>query len=282
MKNNNKSDSTISNTDKALTRLSKHIDLTNPEAVKQYIANLQVSKGYKKLFCIAYNHFCKYYKIHWEMPIYRQEARQRRIPTTEKLDKLIASARTTLSIKLRISKETGLRPVELCNLKAKDVDSEQRTIYPTTAKYGASRTLKISPNLQTALMDYIVSHNLKPHDKIFKGNAETYSKIFRYTRNRLAEKLKDPSIGQIKLYDFRHYFATRLYAKTKDILFVKQQMGHKKLETTMIYTQLLHINEEEEYTCKTAKDIKEATQLIENGFEYVTEIDGIKLFKKRK
>lgn len=36
------------------------------------------------------------------------------------------------------------------------------------------------------------------------------------------------------------------------------------------------------YTCKTATNIKEATQLIENGFEYITEIDEIKLFRKRK
>jgi hypothetical protein len=27
---------------------------------------------------------------------------------------------------------------------------------------------------------------------------------------------------------------------------------------------------------------KEAMQLIENGFEYVTEIEGVKLFRKRK
>jgi hypothetical protein len=36
------------------------------------------------------------------------------------------------------------------------------------------------------------------------------------------------------------------------------------------------------YTCKTAKDLNEASQLIESGFEYVTEMDNIKLFRKRK
>jgi len=59
-------------------------------------------------------------------------------------------------------------------------------------------------------------------------------------------------------------------------------MGHKKIETTLIYTQLLHYNEEDEYTCKTATTVEQATQLIEHGFQYVTDIDGIKLFKKRK
>lgn len=58
-------------------------------------------------------------------------------------------------------------------------------------------------------------------------------------------------------------------------------MGHKKIETTLIYTQLLNLNDDE-WTCKTANNVKDAAILIEAGFEYVTEIDGIKLFKKRK
>jgi len=100
-------------------------------------------------------------------------------------------------------------------------------------------------------------------------------------RNRLAEKLGDQSLKTIRLYDFRHYYATTLYAKTRDILLVMRQMGHKKIETTLIYTQLLDSNDDE-YTCKTATNITEATQLIENGFEYITEMEGLKLSRKRK
>jgi integrase len=100
-------------------------------------------------------------------------------------------------------------------------------------------------------------------------------------RSQLAKKLNDPTFKTIRLYDLRHYFATTLYAKTRDILLVKQQMGHKKIETTLIYTQLLNLNDDE-WTCKGANNITDATALIEAGFEYVTEIDGTKLFKKRK
>ncbi|MCW3977625.1 MAG: site-specific integrase [Candidatus Bathyarchaeota archaeon] len=282
MKTNNKSDYTIRFADKSLTYISKHADLNNPEHVKQFIANLEVSDSYKKNLCIAYNYYCQYYKIHWDIPRYRHKAQSIRIPTSEKLEQLIASAGRILSIKLRISKETGLRPVELCALKVKDIDLEQRTIYPTTAKYGASRVLKISNNLKTAIQDHIIRNDLTPNDKLFNGNADSYGKKYRYMRNALAKKLKDPTIQQIRLYDFRHYFATRLYAKTKDILFVKQQMGHRKLETTLIYTQLLHLNEEDEYTTRVAKTIEEDAKLIENGFQYVTERDGLRLFRKRK
>jgi hypothetical protein len=59
-------------------------------------------------------------------------------------------------------------------------------------------------------------------------------------------------------------------------------MGHYKTETTLIYTQLLQFDRDDAYTCKIAQSVEQATELIENGFEYVTEVDGLKLFRKRK
>jgi len=282
MKNQNRSDYTIKATDKALTFISKHADLNEPEQVKQFIANKQnVSDGYKKNLCIAYNKYCQYYQIEWEMPLYKPATKIRRIPTTENIEKLIARAGKTLSLKLRISKETGLRPIELMSLKVKDIDTDRRLIYPTTAKNGSARTLKISSNLNVTLQNHINRNKLDLNDKLFRGDAEAYGKFYRQMRNSLAKKLNNQTLKTITLYDFRHYYATRLYAKTRDILFVQQQMGHRQLRTTLIYVQLLNLNDDE-WTCKTASNVKQATELIENGFQYVTEIDGTKLFKKRK
>jgi len=281
MKNNGKSDYTIRFTDKALTYLNNHANLKNPEQVKRFIANLQVSNGYKRNLCIAYNKYCKYYKIKWEMPLYKPEAKAIRIPTKERLEMLIASSGRTLATKLTLSKETGLRPIELCNLRVKDIDLDQRFVYPTTAKNGSGRRLKISNNLQKLLQDHINRNNLNPNDNVFKGDADYYGKLYRAMRNRLSKKLQDPALQQIRLYDFRHYFATTLYAKTRDILLVKQQMGHSNIRSTLVYTQLLNLDDDE-YTCKTATNLEQATQLIENGFEYITDMDGLKLFRKRK
>jgi integrase len=282
LKNNAKSDCTIKFVDKALRRINKYADLDNPEEVKQFIANLETSDSYKKNLCFAYGHYCDYYKITWEKPKYYQEPKAIRIPTTAQIDMLIANSGRIMTVKLTLSKETGLRPVEVCNLKVKDIDLERKIVYPTTAKHGAPRTLKISNSLREMLRTHIDEHKLNLNDKLFKGDSENYGKHYRLHRNKLAERLHKPELKSIRLYDFRHYFATRLYAKTRDILFVKQQMGHKKIETTLVYTQLLNQNGDEEYTCKTASNIKEAQDLIEHGFEYHDEIDGIKLYRKRK
>ncbi len=283
MKNNGLSDSTIKTYDKALTYLSKHADLNNPEQVKQFIANKQTSNSYRRNLSLAYDKYCDYYQIEWNKPFYKQEPKMIRIPSTTQIEMLIANAGRINSAKLIVSKETGLRPIELCNLKVKDIALERKIIYPTTAKHGAPRALKISNSLQATLQRHISDHKLNPEDKLFKGDSENYGKHFRLYRNRLAKKLNKPELKSIRLYDFRHYFASRLYAKTRDILLVKQQMGHKKIETTLIYTQLLNLHEDDEWTCKATTNTKQATELIENGFEYVTTTpDELMLFRKRK
>jgi integrase len=200
MKNNGKSNDSIKSMSKLLNLLNKHIDLSQPEQVKHFIAQRQVSTGTKRNLTLAYDKYAKYYNIQWQKPKYRDQPKPIRIPTKERLSKLIAEAGNTLSIKLQLSMETGLRPVELCNLKTKDADTEQRTIYPTTAKYGARRTLKITPNLAKRLDAYITKQHRRPEDKLFRGDSDYYGKMYRLMRNRLAER--DPTLKTIRLYDF--------------------------------------------------------------------------------
>ncbi|MDW8040546.1 MAG: site-specific integrase, partial [Nitrososphaerota archaeon] len=65
------------------------------------------------------------------------------------------------------------------------------------------------------------------------------------------------------------------------ILYVMKLLGHKNIKNTLIYTQLINF-QDDEYVCKVARTIEEAKQLIEAGFEYICDIDGAKLFRKRK
>ena len=59
-------------------------------------------------------------------------------------------------------------------------------------------------------------------------------------------------------------------------------LGHKSIKNTLVYTQLIDFPEDDEFICKVAKTVQEASQLIENGFDYICAIDDAKLFKKRK
>jgi hypothetical protein len=191
MKNDNKSDYTINFTRKALNFLVKHTSLTEPEAVKHFIAQLKASNSYKRNLCIAYNKYCKFYKIEWTMLLYLPEAKNIKLPTKEKL-LMLAKARIPASIKLKLSMETGLRPVELCRLKVNDIYLEHRAVNPITAKKGNPRTLKISEQLTASINEWIIKNNLNLNDRLFKGDAEDYGKCYRAMRNKLAKESLRP------------------------------------------------------------------------------------------
>jgi integrase len=75
---------------------------------------------------------------------------------------------------------------------------------------------------------------------------------------RTAHKFGNPRINRITFHTFRHWKATMEYHKTKDILYVMRLLGHKNIKNTLIYTQLVTF-EDEDYLCKAAVDVKEAT-----------------------
>ena len=97
----------------------------------------------------------------------------------------------------------------------------------------------------------------------------------------MAFKLQNARLKQISFNTFRHWKATIEYHRTKDILHVMQTLGHRGIKTTLIYTQLIQF-ETDEFHSAVAKKIGEARGLIESGFECVTDLDGVKLFRKRK
>jgi integrase len=282
MKKDGLRDSTIKNVRKALLRLAKNVSLDDSERVREEIARLNVSEGYKRNLAFAYDKYAKYYGLKWKKPKYKSPERLPRIPQERFIDMIIANSPLKLALAISMSKNTGLRPVELMNLRVRDIDLENGKVYPKTAKHGSGRVLSLKNSTLKLLSKYLAIKKPSLADKLFGDwNSDTYGKWFRYHRNKLAKKLNDLTLKSIRLYDLRHFFATMFYHKTRDLLMLKTLMGHKKIETTLIYTQLV-ASSDEDYVCKTARTVEEAKLLIEDGFEYVTEIDGVKLFRKRK
>jgi len=113
------------------------------------------------------------------------------------------------------------------------------------------------------------------------SSMEVFRRLYAAQRRRIARKLQNPRIEQITFKTLRHFKATTEYHRTKDILHVMQLLGHKNIRNTLVYTHLVSF-EGDEYTCKTARNVDEASALVESGFDYVSEIDDIQLFRKRK
>ena len=71
------------------------------------------------------------------------------------------------------------------------------------------------------------------------------------------------------------------YHETNDILHVRGRLGNRDIKSMLIYTYLVNF-EADEYHTATSKCIKEDEEIIQAGFDYVTERNGIKIYQKRK
>jgi len=282
MKRNAYEESTIKATAKRLKHLQRNCFIADPESVKTFIANKNCSNGYKESLVETYDIYMRSTNKEWNKPFYERYNKLPKIPSEEKIDMLISQASPRMSLILSMSKELGTRPIELTWLKINDINLQNGVVNITGAKHTVGRIGRLKTNTKEMLKKYIIKKQLNANDRLFPTKSETISQNYRQLRNKLAKKLQDPTFKTIRLYDFRHYFASMLYHKTKDLLYVKAMLGHKSIKTTLLYTQLIEALANDEYHCKTASNIKEATDLIENGFEYVLERDGIQLFRKRK
>jgi integrase len=256
----------------------KGADLHNVDSVETVLATEKWTPANKREFVAAYRSFTKTFNIPWIPVKVRYEPRQPFIPLESELDQLIAACGKRTATFLQVLKDTGARAGEACKLKWIDINEKNNTISINNPEKGShSRTIKVSA--KTVAMINMVSK--KYGEYIFKPRVPAIYDSFKRKRDQVAANLQNPRLRQIHFHTFRHFKATMEYAKTRNILYVKHLLGHKRLENTEIYTHLIEF-ENEEYHSATAKTIEEAKQLIESGFEYVTEMESIKLFRKRK
>ena len=261
--------------------LAKHVDLDSPEAVKGYIAGRSNwSNAYKQGVVYAYNSYAKANGLEWSLPHFRIEDRLSKIPTEEKINQVIVRARGKYVLVFSILRDTGMRPIELEKTRTRDIDLERGTITVRTAKGGIGRMVQVRKQTLALLKEYLGKHNFALDDKPFPRRRKMTGRWVRL-RNTVAAKLMDPAFRTIRLYDLRHFAATMTYHKTRDILHTQRMLGHRNLKSTLRYVQPIGF-EDDDYTSTIAKSLEEARQLIEAGFEYVTEIEGAKVFRKRK
>jgi len=278
MKKQGYAEDTIIGRTKLLTILVKRgANLFDPETVKDVIAKQNWSEGRKENAVDTYTLFLKTYGGKWKPPIYRRIRKLPFIPTEQEIDALIASCGSKTATFLQLLKETAARAGEAWSLKWTDLDLENRTIRITPEKGSEPRLFKISTKLVTMLTNLP-----KKNIFVFGGYPlRGFRRCYTRQRKRAANKLGNLRLHQITFHTFRHWKATMEYHKTKDILYVMKMLGHKNIKNTLVYTQLIEFKDDE-YVCKVAKNVEEASQLIETGFEYVCDFEGTKLFRKRK
>jgi integrase len=277
--------STIQSTVRALKSVARHVNLLSPESAKAYLAQAELSEGRKEVLAQDLARFYKYKGIEYKKPRYQRIERLPFIPLENEIDQLISAVGYKTAAFLQLLKETGMRPGEAWNFRWKDIDTERLTVTIAPEKNSRPRMLRITSRLLAMLTS--LPHD-KLHEFIFRNpkvdalrSLEDFRRHYEDNRRNAAKKTQNPRLIQISFHTLRHWKATTEYHKTKDILHVMQLLGHKNIKNTLVYTHLVNW-ESDDYTCKVAQTVDEAKALIESGFDFVTDVEGYKLFRKRK
>lgn len=163
-----------------------------------------------------------------------------RLPTVLSKKNVVKLIKVTTNLKhktiLLLIYSAGLRLGELLNLKLGDIDCETMKIHIRQSKGKKDRYIMLSENVLKLLREYYKSY--KPKDYIIEGqkggkySPKSVQNIFKAALKKADMKKK------ATVHTLRHSFATHLLDEGTDIRYIQELLGHRKLETTQIYTHV--------------------------------------------
>jgi integrase len=261
------------------TLAKRGANLMDPDSVSTILATSTWTDTNKHVFIVSYQSFARTFGLQWVPPKTRIERKLPFIPTEEEINQLIAGCGRKTATFLQVLKDTGARTAEAVKIQWIEIDEKSCTIRINHPVKGSlARIVKVSAKTIAMVNGLPRTTNL-----VFNTSPRTIRRNYYKQRRRIAQTLQNPRLKQIRLHTFRHWKATMEYHRTKNIKYVQQILGHKKLENTDMYTQLINF-ESDEWHVAHAKDLQEESKLIEAGFEYVrySDKDSVAIYRKRK
>ena len=171
----------------------------------------------------------------------------RRLPVVlspEEIARLLASARNIKhKALLSLAYATGLRSSEVVSLKLTDIDSDRMVIRVEQGKGKKDRYVILSPNLLELLREWWrVARNkgwMSPAQPWlfpgYRGQHTSARQLHRIVRLAASRAGVTKRVG---VHTLRHSFATHLLEQNTDIRIIQVLLGHKKLDTTALYTRV--------------------------------------------
>lgn len=171
------------------------------------------------------------------LKVYNDEEYQRMIQYLENAP--ITSRDKTISF---IALETGLRAVDICNLKLGDIDWEHNAIRLIQEKTGKALVLPLKESIGNPLVDYLLNERpVSQSDYVFlrfeapfapiKSHAACYRILFRIANNAGVEA--DGRIYGTRIT--RHSTASRLLRQGVPLPVISEALGHSNPDNSMRY-----------------------------------------------
>jgi site-specific recombinase XerD len=144
---------------------------------------------------------------------------------------------------LSVAYGAGLRASEVVALKVDDIDSQRMNIRVEQGKGRKDRYAMLSPTLLQLLRAWWKEAHgrgkMLPHGWLFPGQNPINPLTTRQLNRACHSAAQEAGIDKrISLHTLRHSFATHLLEQKVDIRVIQVLLGHKKLETTALYSQV--------------------------------------------
>jgi integrase/recombinase XerD len=162
----------------------------------------------------------------------------------DEVARLIAAAPNLKSqTALSIAYGTGLRASEVIALKVSDIDSQRMMLRVEQGKGHKDRYAMLSPVLLERLRCWWrLGHaqgKILPGGWLFPGMNPMEPVTTRQLNRAIHAAAEAAKIDKrVSMHTLRHSFATHLLEQKVDIRVIQVMLGHKKLETTALYTQV--------------------------------------------
>lgn len=215
------------------------------DLARQYIlARHKQGRSWSTINC-DYSSLRKYFKevrqIEWLLKKMPRPRKDRTLPqtlSTQDIIKLINNAACYKhQVFIAFVYITGLRLSEATNVTFDDIDRNRLQIRVRKGKGGKDRYIRIPQILIDILTPYY--HKVKPVKYLFNGivSGQRYCmSSAQWTMRQAREKAK--LTKQASVHTLRHAYATHHLEAGTDLVYLKQQLGHKHLRTTEKYIHL--------------------------------------------
>lgn len=208
----------------------------------QYYRYLQ-SNGYSNStvanIVFALNHFFHFLRKNIRLTPPKQHKRQPNFLTVEEaqdLVKVIPNARDKAIVITLLY--TGMRVSELCNINISDLNLDENEIMVKDTKNYDDRKVILSEKCVRVLQEYLGTVWDYEGDAVFISRKRqrisrnrVYALVREYGRLAGIQKTVTPHV-------LRHTFATTMIGNGASVIEVKQQLGHRSLESTLRYVHL--------------------------------------------
>jgi site-specific recombinase XerD len=172
-----------------------------------------------------------------QFPRIRREKKLPRILSTQDVMTLLCTKDLYSKALLTTIYDCGLRASEACNLKWGDIDFNRQTVHIKRGKGNKDRVVPISINTIKILRCFRGVYPSK--DFVFKRYGADAPITTHMLRKRLKKELADANLDtSLTVHSLRHAYATHLLEHGEDIQSVQLRLGHKSVQTTMMY---LHV-----------------------------------------